>query len=95
MRSANRTAAPPAPFVIEPNTVYVAEYVRAALRLKASSLRSEWRAGRLRVLRRCGRNFFLGRDLLAWLSGGELRRRPPAEGRNSDIGLTVGKPSEK
>jgi hypothetical protein len=68
------TAAPPAPFVIEANGIYSAEFVRAALRLKKSSLRTEWRCGRLRVLRRCGRNFFLGRDLLAWLDGGELPR---------------------
>ena len=74
---------PMPPFVIDPNGVYLAEQIRAALRLRASSLKSEWRRGRLRVVRRCGRNFYLGRDLLAWLDSGELpapsRRPQPGE----------------
>lgn len=66
---------PSSPFVIDPNAVYLPGQVRAALGLRASSLKSEWRAGRLRVVKRCGRNFLLGKDLLAWLDGGEVKRR--------------------
>jgi hypothetical protein len=63
------------PFVIDPNAVYLPGEVIAALGLRSSSLRTEWRHGRLRVVRRCGRNFLLGRDVLAWLDGGELKSR--------------------
>jgi hypothetical protein len=64
-----------APFHIDPNAVYRPQQVIAALGLRGSSLRSEWRAGRLRVVRRCGKNYLLGRDLLAWLYAGELPAR--------------------
>lgn len=69
--------APPAPsiapaLVIDPNAVYRTEAVRAAFGLGASALRAEWRAGRLRIIRRCNRNFILGKDILRWLDSGEL-----------------------
>jgi hypothetical protein len=35
--------------------------------LRGSSLKSEWRAGRLCVKRVCNHSFVLGKDLLAWL----------------------------
>ena len=57
---------------IRPEGIYLPAQVRAALNLRASSLRSEWRAGRLRIIRRCGRNYLLGRDVLKWLDGGEV-----------------------
>jgi hypothetical protein len=57
---------------LRPGAVYLPRQVIAALGLRASSLRSEWRAGRLKIRRRCGRNFLLGKDLLAWLDAGEL-----------------------
>jgi hypothetical protein len=57
---------------LRPDAVYLPRQVIAALGLRASSLRSEWRAGRLRIVRRCGHNFLLGRDILAWLDGSEL-----------------------
>ena len=66
--------APTVPLHIDPNAVYRPQQVIAALGLRDSSLRSEWRAGRLRVVRRCGKNYLLGRDLLAWLDAGELKR---------------------
>jgi hypothetical protein len=66
--------------VIDPNTVYLPGQVQAALGLRKSSLRTEWRRGRLRVVRRCGRNFLLGKDVLAWLDAGELRRAAPTNG---------------
>lgn len=65
---------------IRADSVYRADVVRAILGLGANALRAEWRAGRLRILRRCNRNFILGRDLIAWLDGGELPS--PAQRRN-------------
>ena len=62
------------PFVIDPNAIYRPAEVIAALGLRSSSLRTEWRAGRLRIVRRCGRNFLLGKDVLSWLDAGELKR---------------------
>jgi hypothetical protein len=63
------------PFIVHPDAVYRPAEVIAALGLRGSSLRTEWRAGRLRIVRRCGRNFLLGKDVLAWLDAGELTRR--------------------
>lgn len=48
--------------------IYLPSQIIAALGLRASSLRTERRAGRLMIRRRCGRNFILGADLLAWLA---------------------------
>jgi hypothetical protein len=69
-------AAPPAPVTIEPYGIYSPAWVRSALRLRESTLRREIREGRLAVSKRAGRYFFLGEQLLAWLRGGELKRRP-------------------
>jgi hypothetical protein len=90
-----KPARPSAPILpaldIRPDGVYLPNQVIEALKLRASSLRSEWRAGRLRIVRRCGKNYVLGRDLLRWLDTGELpspasRRQHngplPKEGRN-------------
>lgn len=70
------TAPSPSPIVpaldLRPDGVYLPRQVQAALGLRASSLRTEWRRGRLRIVRRCGRNYLLGRDVLAWLAGGEV-----------------------
>ncbi|HEY7427431.1 MAG TPA: hypothetical protein VH682_24570 [Gemmataceae bacterium] len=71
------------PFIIDPSAAYKPAEVIAGLGLRASSLRSEWRAGRLVIRRRCGRNFILGADLLAWLTADDAelaspRRRPRA-----------------
>ena len=57
---------------LRPEAVYLPAQIVAALGLRASSLRSEWRAGRLRIVRRCGRNFLLGKDILSWLDAGAL-----------------------
>jgi hypothetical protein len=57
---------------IHADAVYRAEAVRAALGLGASAIRREWRAGRLKIRRRCNRNYILGRDLIEWLEAGEL-----------------------
>jgi hypothetical protein len=73
-RRAEQTKPPPiAPALdLSPTAIYRPDDVIRALGLRASSLRTEWRAGRLRIIRRCGKNYLLGRDLLRWLDGGEL-----------------------
>lgn len=76
-RSNAAVAEPPAlphPVVIQPTGVYTVPQVRAMLGLRQSSLRREIREGRLAVNKRCGKYFFLGEQLLAWLRGGEVRR---------------------
>jgi hypothetical protein len=73
--------------VIHDTGVYTTDQVRTMLRLRQSSLRREIREGRLRVSKRCGRYYFLGRQLLDWLRGGELkphRRAPIVNGAESD-----------
>jgi hypothetical protein len=57
---------------IHPDAIYRPGDVIRALGLRASSLRTEWRRGRLRIVRRCGKNYLIGRDILNWLDGGEL-----------------------
>jgi hypothetical protein len=57
---------------IRPDGVYRPAQIQAALGLGGRALRAEWRAGRLRVVRRCNRNFLLGRDVLEWLDSGAL-----------------------
>jgi hypothetical protein len=57
---------------IRPDGIYRTETVMAALGICRASIRKEWREGRLRVVRRCGKNYLIGRDVLAWLDGGEL-----------------------
>ena len=57
--------------------IYLPSQVIEALGLRASSLRSEHRAGRLKIRRRCGRNFLLGSDLLAWLADAPEPTRSP------------------
>jgi hypothetical protein len=64
--------------VLHETGVYTVQQVRAMLGLRQSSLRRELREGRLRVCKRCGKYFFLGEQLLAWLRGGERGRQ--AEG---------------
>jgi hypothetical protein len=77
--SSNGKASPLTPVLpvlpLDPNGVYLPRQVIAALGLRVSSLRHEWRQGRLRIIKRCNKNFLLGKDVLAWLDGGELRRR--------------------
>lgn len=69
MRSA--TATTPAVHVIDPNGVYFPDTFRALFRLKESSLRREVREGRLRIAKRAGRYYLLGKWILEWIVGGE------------------------
>jgi hypothetical protein len=66
------------PVTIDTNTVYTLEQAQRTLGLKRNSLRREVREGRLSVSKRCGRYYFLGEQLLAWLKDGERRRPGPA-----------------
>jgi hypothetical protein len=77
----------PAPILpalaIDPHGIYRPAQIQAALGLGGRALRAEWRAGRLRIVRRCNRNFILGSDVLAWLDAGTLpapRRRAERNG---------------
>jgi hypothetical protein len=62
---------------INPHSVYFPDQLRAWLRFKASTLRREVRAGRLRIAKRGGRYYVLGAWLLEWLQDGEVPRRRP------------------
>jgi hypothetical protein len=52
--------------------VYCLEEAQAALRLKKSTVRREVRSRRLRISKRAGRYYILGKWLLEWLENGEL-----------------------
>ena len=83
---AKPAAAPPAHSevpIIAPTAVYAVDDARRILRLKQSTIRREVRESRLRVSKRAGRYFILGRWLIEWIEGGELKRRPHAA-RNGD-----------
>ena len=60
---------------IQPTAVYYPDDVRRVLRLKATTIRSEVKQGRLRIARRAGRYYLLGKWLLEWLETGELKRK--------------------
>src|SRR5262245_56152451 len=63
------------PHVIHPAAVYFVENLRHIFKLSGSSVRREVRLGRLRIAKRCGRYFCLGKWVLQWIEEGELRRR--------------------
>jgi hypothetical protein len=62
------------PHTVHPTTVYTADEVIRIFKLRKSTLRREIREGRLRVARRAGRYYLLGKWLIEWLEGGELTR---------------------
>jgi hypothetical protein len=64
------------PVVIDSRGVYQPAWIQQALGLPRSTLRREIRLGRLAVVKRSGRYFILGRQLLDWLEAGEVTRRP-------------------
>jgi hypothetical protein len=66
------------PHTICPATVYTLESATRALGLRRTTPKSEVRQGRLRVSRRGGRYYFLGKWLLEWLEAGEVRRQDRA-----------------
>ena len=59
---------------IHENGVYTLASARKALNLPDSCLRREIRLKRLRVSKRAGRYFILGKWLLEWIEGGERQQ---------------------
>jgi Helix-turn-helix domain len=68
-------AAPPVPHVIMPTAVYSVDEARVLLKLKTSTIRREVRQGRLRISKRAGRYYLLGKWVLEWIEGGEIKHR--------------------
>jgi hypothetical protein len=71
---------------IDPTAVYFVDQAQALLRLTVSTIRREHREGRLRVSKRAGRYYILGKWLIEWLEGGELRKSKTPETRNGQSG---------
>jgi hypothetical protein len=70
--------------IVDPNRVYTVEEFRDEFFLRESSVRREVREARLRVSKRCGRYFLLGRWIIEWLEGGIHQPKhgvPPASQR--------------
>jgi hypothetical protein len=65
----------PPNLIIHANAVFTPESLRSALSLAKSSISREIRLGRLRVAKRGGRYFLLGRWIIQWLREGEVRRK--------------------
>jgi hypothetical protein len=63
------------PPVLNPRAVYTLPQATEALGLAKSSLSNAIGQGRLRVSRRAGRYFILGRWLLEWIERGETSSR--------------------
>lgn len=66
---------PPPPHVIHPDAVYLREDFRRVFQVRASTLRREVREGRLRISKRAGRYYLLGRWIIEWLEAGEVGRK--------------------
>ena len=62
---------------VKPCGLYLVDEVQRIFRLKKSTIRRELREGRLRVSKRAGRYFLLGRWLIEWIESGELAPRTP------------------
>jgi hypothetical protein len=60
--------------VIDPHAVYFTDTLQKLFRLRKSTIRREWKEGRLRLAKRAGRYFVLGEWVLQWLRGGEIKR---------------------
>src|SRR5262249_10302036 len=74
----------PAPPILHHHAVYTVEQLRAALRLRRSTIRREVREKRLRIAKRAGRYYLLGQWVREWLEGGEVR--PKRHGEQPDPG---------
>jgi hypothetical protein len=64
-----RRCAPACSPIVDPHAVYSLAGLQKALHLRRNSLPREIREGRLRAIKRCGRWWIVGRDVLAWLGG--------------------------
>ncbi len=61
--------------VIHENAVYFLDDAIKIFRLKKSTIRREVRDCRLRISKRAGRYYLLGKWLIEWLEAGELKRQ--------------------
>ena len=68
--------------VIDPNAVWSLGAFQEDFGTSKSTVRREVRGKRLRVAKRAGRYYILGKWILEWLEAGEVRRRSPE--RNGD-----------
>ena len=68
-------ANPPAPSVpiVDPHAVFFLDQFVRTFRLRDTTVRREWKEGRLRLAKRAGRIFILGRWALEWLESGEAK----------------------
>jgi hypothetical protein len=73
-------APPPAVRVIPSDAVFHLGELQAVLCLPQHTLKREARLGRLRVARRAGRLWTLGRWVQEWLERGEVKRNRPIVG---------------
>jgi hypothetical protein len=76
---ATPTALPPVR-VIDPNSVFKLDELRAFLSLPLTCLKREARLGRLRVSRRSGRYFTTGRWVREWIEAGEIQPKTRPQG---------------
>jgi hypothetical protein len=74
------------PHVIHPSGIYTGEDLRRIFGLRASSVRRELRLRRLRIAKRCGRYFCLGKWVQEWIENGEINRN----GRGQADGVHAG-----
>jgi hypothetical protein len=81
MRKLLKQDAPALPTVhaIDAAGVYFPDSLQAIFRLRKSTIRREWKAGRLRISKRAGRYYVLGEWLIEWLRGGEIRPADKSE----------------
>jgi hypothetical protein len=70
---ARPAAAAPVVHTIDARSLYFPDTLQAIFRLRKSTIRREWKAGRLRISKRAGRYYVLGEWILEWLRGGEIR----------------------
>jgi hypothetical protein len=73
----NHTASPPAAppiHIIHPCGLYFIDDAIRIFRLRKSTVRREVREGRLKISKRAGRYYLLGRWLLSWIEDGEVKR---------------------
>jgi hypothetical protein len=74
----SRAVEPASVHTIEPTGLYLLEDAIRIFRLRKSTIRRELREGRLRVSKRAGRYYLLGRWLIEWIEGGEMKRTEQA-----------------
>lgn len=96
MRRASNKPVPPTPeaivgpHVIQRTAIYTVPQLRAALGLRASTVRREVREVRLRVSKRTGKYLLLGEWILDWVRGGEIRRNTSAINNDAQQELANG-----